>query len=235
MFVTLTFLIPLLLTFTAAAILMSGFLNIDQKYKHQCRQELIEVQESNAKMMRALFAMNPIALALKIAYETERLRLLAAAAAGQKTMVLYHIYRIYQISQRRKHLDRAQQAILKAAHALNRGAVWKIRFALQRSAMTHPTGRVFSMSMIPLESNSHGLAVRPKTQDVAPEYEPESSFEEKQSLSLSWKVKFRSGETLRTSLPFRFEWKRYCGVTLRKEGSHWKSLIEMDKLYWSLR
>jgi hypothetical protein len=230
----LLFLIPFLLLLFISIQLFTGFLTFDQSLKKICREELWKLQDRDQKKIQRILSLNPLSQVLKSEYNLLLIKLAQATALGRAELVAYYSSQILKVQSHRSHLDKAQKVIMESSRFQRNVDLLRLRTQLIKAAKPFEQSDFFKTNLRMDYKYLSPMAVRPTSQDLAPSYELETSFEEKQAVYANWKITFQNGPGIAKRLPFFWTWKRECVVTLEKTGQadSWKKIIRADKFFW---
>ncbi len=221
-------LMPLIISLSLVVLIMGAGLNIDQRLKKICRDQLITAQQKSGASMTRLLFLNPVAKNLRIKKRMTEIAYAPAVASGNKVLALRLRAELAEIQLQRQQVDLQQKMILRQQTLTNWLALQQAKSHL-RSALDHLIQPgLFDRRILFPKLKHVSLAVTPDLPDIAPIYELKTPFEEEQTLSLfwNWSVQSRSESLRRYPLSFQ----RECSVTLTKRKNQWSPLLRTDKL-----
>ena len=226
--------IPFILLLMMCTLLFTGFLTFDQSLKKVCREELWKLQDRDQKKIQKILALNPLAQKLKSEHNLLLLRLAQATALGRVEMMAYLSAQITRVQRHRARLDQVQKLILESSRRDRNLDVLRLRSRLLKTAKFLERSPYFETKLLLSTQVLSPMAVRPTSPELAPSYELQVPFREQQSVYVNWKIFFQNGSHISQRLPFRWIWKRECGVTLEKvdRGDSWKKIIRADRFFW---
>lgn len=227
-------LFPCVLALIAAVYLFSGFLTHDQQLKKICRETLLSLQEKESQLIDQLLLLNSQALLLKAKALQHKIGIAKAVAAGRPEVAFYHGIQLKEVTVKRQRLEKLQETLLRVSKYQTLSKIMQLRSRLNLLQKSFHNGGFYESFLFFNPQKSHALAVKPLFRDLAPPYELKKNFRLEQAVSISWKLVLRNGPLLKERLPFHFQWKRSCGVTLeqKKKGNQWQKIILTDKYFW---
>lgn len=208
-------------------ITMSAVLSLDQQMKKICRDQLIQAEQASSLTLEALFKLNPSAKLLRSQKQQTERRLAVAMASANKPLIAQLLLELKRIHAQRVTLDQVQKHFLQKQTFSNQTAVQLVQIRLKKFLQQNIRDIFFRQNIQVIKTKSVGLAVRPDFSDIAPVYETMPNFEEKQTLSVSWKWGLQA---VQPSLQkYRLNFSRECSVTLTKRMMKWNPLLKTDK------
>lgn len=196
---------------------------------HQCRTDLLNIQEGVKPLLESLFKLNPLAKTLRVQRAIVEAQLAAALASGNMAIVGALTARRHRIRFQQKILDKSQKTLIVLANTqLSKGslqAYFNMQNKLRKVTLKQKDWTQAQWQVLPPKIPK--LAVRPKDRRMAPEYEPKRDFERKQAVSLFWIHSVQINGWMHSEAFVEPRIKNECHVTL--EENTWLVKIQRDR------
>ncbi|MBO9667130.1 MAG: hypothetical protein J7501_09990, partial [Bdellovibrio sp.] len=181
-------------------------------------------------LLAALLKMNPLAKNLQIQKLAAKVNLAKAVASGNPIAITAAETRLLTIQQKQAQLDIRQKQVIVQSNLLLANAHSMGVRELQRSSRELDGYRsLFINSNFIKPGAAPRLAVRPDSTDMAPTYNLEENFEEKQALAHTWQYRLSLQPYWRSFITGNFSFEGSCAVTLKEENSKWIPKIRKAK------
>lgn len=194
-----------------------------------CRENLLSLQSRNSQALQRMLSLNPEALRLRAELLLVNQQLLAATIAGQPALIAALKSRKLAIRFQQRRLDQIQKNILqttKRSHELLLKRAHQIQRNLLRQ-QTRDSSNWVNLGVILTPVSKAIIAIKPDDNRLAPTYSAYQNFEQKQSVSLSWKSTYQwrgAFEKLIPNQKFIFQ----CRVSIKEKK--WHPFVQKDKL-----
>lgn|GEM_PF-2810631 len=226
-------LLPVIIIALSLLTIILLHLQTQNDVRHACRQDLFSAQKTTAQNLTALMSLNPEAQSLRLQLKLAYLKLAAVAAnPGAEAAVLAQIAKIQQ--QQVALGERQKSLIAQGEFALRSGSV---QSEISVSSAVHQKMQRFHslvhLSLSQLHSNPTHLAVRPDSPgDIAPVYELESAFKDKQSLQTFWKIEY--SWTNSAWIQKALHWRRIlvsdnCRSSIEEKAGQFRAVLNEDR------
>jgi hypothetical protein len=224
-------LMPLILA-AGFAVFFSYFLSQNwMQSLHSCRTVLLETQESTGKDIDRLMSMNSTAKALRLSLAVSQTALAAALAHLNFPVAIQLTKTIKQIRQQQRFLDQAQKAVLLSAKLKMVTGVFRAKQALARQNLQvqRRLPSFFGFSITDIRQSQPHLAVKPDSPDLAPVYELEPGFNDRQALHLSWKSQFTTKGREQKWFNNTHQKKDACSASLKEQAGKFQAVLSAAK------
>lgn len=232
-------LLPIVLSGILVLLFSQFFLKNWMESVHICRTELLATQKATQDHLERLMDLNPMAKSLRIALKMAQIQLAIAIAMTppNPALVAKAKAEIARIQQQRKQLELLQKSTILAANLeMARGVqsvVSKLRLQSQKLQSRLPD--LFEFRIHSIRPFPTTLAVRPDKPDIAPVYELQKPFTQKQALSVSWISEFKTKHAERYQwIQNRHKKKDGCSASLFSEAQDFSEGLVEDKSSWKL-
>ena len=230
----LALIMALLPIFVAGLVVMFCIVNITQTdlaVKYKCREEGLFAQKQVAPLLTSLFALNPLATALKAQLLATQAALAAAVAQQNWPVAAKHVKKIQEINKKRKELDIRQKQIIRQSNLILELNHFTTSLHL-RQLLQSRANALMSLQLLGLSGKAPKLAVRPDDSDIAPTYSPKDNFTQEQALAHEWQYRLSVRRPYSHFVSNEFDFKKSCAVTLVKENSQWQPTVSKGKSSW---
>ncbi len=180
--------------------------------------------------------LNSQAQTLRFALETAELKLAQATAAANPPLITAAELEIQQIQTQRTILDQQQKQLIFAAQLEMESGQHKVlrKLRQQSSDLQSRTPSLFKYRIHSLKAEPAKLAVRPDQPDIAPVYELEPNFKERQALHISWISEFQTQNLERQKwINLHQKKKDSCGASLKSERNAFREILIEGKSFWN--
>lgn len=164
-----------------------------------------------------LLKLNPEAKKLTLEKTATQLRIATAAASLQWPAVMALKIKLEKIILQQQALAQKQlQILMQADEEFLRRQIQIIKnIRLMQGQILRRAEPLWHLEFSQPSSRDLHLAVQPANSDIAPIYDLKMNFEEKQTWRVHWKMKMRSGLTMKRFLDFNYEVDQQCAMTLK--------------------
>jgi hypothetical protein len=224
-------LMPLILA-AGFAVFFSYFLSQNwMQSLHSCRTVLLETQESAGKDIERLLSMNSTAKALRLSLAASQTALAAALAHLNFPVAIQLSKTIKQIRHQQRLLDQAQKAVLLSAKYKMAMGIFRAKQALARQNLQvqKRLPSFFRFSITDVRQSHPHLAVKPDSPDLAPVYELEPGFKDRQALHLSWKSQFTTKGREQKWFNNTHQKKDACSASLKEQTGKFQAVLNAAK------
>ncbi|MCX7978360.1 MAG: hypothetical protein N2578_05095 [Bdellovibrionaceae bacterium] len=222
----------LLLLVTGLAVLYFswGVLRYDLALNNSCREIFYSTQSKVGANLTKLLKLNQKAVSLRRAEQLAEASLALAMSSGNPAAISAAKISLNSVRTMRRTLDIHQRYLIDGSNlTLLRGYNQAIRnLRSLHNKLGAPLKPWFLISLGDFSGKAPHLAVRPKQNGPAPEYETLPNFREKQALVLNWQwaIRYRDNHLLPS---FDSLTRRGCRISLRKDGDKWAPVAEGDR------
>jgi hypothetical protein len=209
-----TALLPVLLGAFLMTFSLIKIIQVDQKLKHICRFGGVKGQAQVAPNLKALLALNP--LALKLQFELKQAK--AQAAKGNAAAVAYLVQveaRVLAFKIKQQQLIRQSNILLYTNHLTTQFELKKEKYDIQNAFP------LFEGSYRVQLGSSPNLAVVPDSSESPPTYSTKEDFKTQQALAHNWQYDFSVSKKWQPFLTGNFYFQKSCTVTLKNEATQW--------------
>ena len=209
-----TALLPVLLGAFLMTFSLIKIIQVDQKLKHICRLGGLKGQAQVAPNLKALLAINP--LALKLQFELKQAK--AQAAKGNAAAVAYLVKveaRVLAFKIKQQQLIRQSNLLLFTNHFATQFELKKEKQDIQNAFPLFEGNFRYQVGSAPK------LAVLPDSSESPPTYRTTEDFKTQQALAHSWQYDFSVSRKWQPFLTGNFHFQKSCAVTLKNEATQW--------------
>lgn len=220
--------LPVCLAFLWGTFTATGLMQYELRLSHICRSSLLQTQNKVAPLLTRLLALNPLARKLKIQHERAEKALKMAISVGHGPAIAAAQLKVNLLRLRRLELELQQKELLARSSREMQIGYERSGLELQRAARA---GQKATSALLEIQFHLTKqrpvvkLAVRPEYSDLAPPYELESPFPNRQSMEHLWQYRAR----LKGPMPGHFEFHKGCSVTLYQEREKWHAGLHQGK------
>ncbi len=194
-------------------------LRVQNQSFHRQRQRLVKLLKLNPKASR--LSLEKIQVKAKMA---------AALASGQLELLAILEIKLNKIVLQQEELEIEQRLILsQAQEEFVRSELSILKdLSLQQNQIIKRNPPLWILSFEKPSPGWPRLAVKANGADIAPNYDLEVNFQNKQLWRVHWIMKIQSGLRMISFLRFNLEVKQQCALTLRQNNKDF-SIIVPDK------
>ncbi len=221
--------LPLIALVVLCFALICYVIQYKTKMRSHCLSQVIEIQKNLVRSEESLFALNPVAKALRLRLQLAYSAL--AAAAGNPAAMASIELEINQIILQKKELDIIQKLIIKTAKLNLDFRTNQLAFELAQTSKGMSSIWNFYIESFTnvRQSQKPQVAVVPDSPELAPVYELAADYKLRQTVAYHWQMCFRTKKNAQEVLKSENIFEMSCESSAESKRGTWDILINADK------
>lgn len=219
-------LLPVFLALAYAIYLYLSFSDSHLEISQHCLEKQIALHEDTKKTLRALFKLNPKAMALRAQYYSIQTKMAALAASGNFAAASALRAKLALVSKKRQLLDLEQKSLIQSINAHIHITQLKMQMDLnQEMSKRRSRFQVFADFKVKnVTFKSVKLAVKRDDPGPAPTYNFSENFLNDQALELKWDMEIASNAILKPFFNSDSRFSQSCSTTINHKEAQWPTV-----------
>lgn len=226
-------LLPLIITMFMITFIGANYIQLKTRTETVCITEQMKSQKIAAALLNTLLDLNPIVYALKLLDYGGTIAQLTAAVVNPLWLPLItELKHIVKIA--RRFLDGYQKSsIIAAAASAYSTSFYQVNQSLKKITEDHL--RIFRLwletkTKLYSATMKYGLAVKPDSKDLAPQYSIDRSKVNNMTIRNAWEIELKPLEFFKFFLSGTHKVTNICAVELVERNKRWHPQIVKDSL-----